>query len=342
MFKRIIIHMRTSAKLILLLTIAVFFIISFIFCEYRPIYSVTLNGEFIGYCDNKNELQKKIEATIENGDGEYEAFIQIDQMPEYKLCLLKREIKTNEEDIYDKVTESGTTYYRMYALVENGEEKLYVSSFEEAENIVNELKEKNSTNKEDISILEKYDVELKELTNVEESVAKLYKEEETKKVQVASTKQVATTRSTQTTSTTKAASTTTATSSTKKTNLRISFIKPTTGTITSVFGQRWGRSHTGIDVGAPKGTAIYAAAGGTVTYSGNRNDGYGYYIILSHGNGVTTYYAHCSELLVSAGETVQQGQLIAKVGSTGNSTGNHLHFEIRINGVAQNPQNYVY
>lgn len=337
MLKRIIIHMRTSAKLIFLLLIATFFIISFIFCEYRPTYSVTLDGKFIGYCSNKNELQERIEKTLENGNGEYEAFIQIDKMPEYNLCLLKREIKTNEEDIYKKVTESGTTYYRMYALVENGEEKLYVSNFEDAENIVNQLKEKDSSNKEDISILEKYDAELKEFTNVEESVARLYKEKEIKNVQVASTKQVATTRSTQTTKTT-----TVQTSFNKQTNLGISFIKPTTGTVTSVFGQRWGRSHTGIDIGAPKGTPIYAAASGTVTYSGNKNDGYGNYIILSNGNGVTTYYAHCSELLVSKGETVQQGQLIAKVGSTGNSTGNHLHFEIRVNGVAQNPQNYVY
>ena len=81
---------------------------------------------------------------------------------------------------------------------------------------------------------------------------------------------------------------------------------------------------------------------GVVTYSGNANDGYGYYVIISHGNGVSTVYAHCSQLLVSAGQTVSQGTVIAKVGSTGNSTGNHLHFEVRKNGVTYNPQNYVY
>lgn len=326
MFKRIIIHMRTSARLILLLTIALFFIMSFIFCEYKPTYSVTLDGEFIGYCNNKNELQERIKESLENGDGEYEAFIQIDKMPEYSLCFLKRAIATNEEEIYKKVTESGTTYYRMYALVENEEEKLYVPNFEDAENIVNQLKEKNSSNINNINIVEKYSSELKEFTNIEESVAKLYQEQVKATVQVASTTKANTTK----------------TSSSQYTNLGISFINPTTGTITSRFGQRWGRAHTGVDIGAPKGTPIYAAANGTVTYSGNRNDGYGYYIILSNGNGITTYYAHCSELLVSAGQYVKQGQLIGKVGSTGNSTGNHLHFEIRVNGVAKDPLNYVY
>ena len=81
---------------------------------------------------------------------------------------------------------------------------------------------------------------------------------------------------------------------------------------------------------------------GVVTYSGNAGDGFGNYVIISHGNGVTTVYAHCSSLLVTAGQSVSQGEVIAKVGSTGNSTGNHLHLEVRKNGVTYNPQNYVY
>ena len=90
------------------------------------------------------------------------------------------------------------------------------------------------------------------------------------------------------------------------------------------------------------GQRIEAAAGGTVTYSGSCGDGYGNYVVISHGNGVTTLYAHCSQLLVKAGQTVSQGEVIAKVGSTGNSSGNHLHLEVRKNGVSYDPQNYVY
>jgi len=119
-------------------------------------------------------------------------------------------------------------------------------------------------------------------------------------------------------------------------------VHPVSGTISSRYGQRWNRSHNGIDVAAPTGTGIYASAGGTVTYSAYNSGGYGYLVKLSHGNGVETYYGHCSQLLVSAGQTVSQGQLIAKVGNTGRSTGPHLHFEVRVSGTPQNPLNYVY
>ena len=88
------------------------------------------------------------------------------------------------------------------------------------------------------------------------------------------------------------------------------------------------------------GTPIYAAASGTVLFSGWKGT-YGKLIVINHGNGIQTYYAHCSELLVSKGDTVTVGQQIAKVGSTGRSTGPHLHFEIRLNGSALNSQNYV-
>ena len=98
--------------------------------------------------------------------------------------------------------------------------------------------------------------------------------------------------------------------------------------------------HYGIDLSAPTGTAIRAADGGTVTLAGWYY-GYGYTVIIDHGNGMTTLYGHCSALYVSAGEKVYQGQNIAAVGNTGNSTGPHCHFEIKINGSNVNPANYV-
>lgn len=96
-----------------------------------------------------------------------------------------------------------------------------------------------------------------------------------------------------------------------------------------------------MDIAAPNGTKIKAAADGEVTYSGWMS-GYGNLIIISHGNGIQTYYGHCSKLYVSKGTKVSAGDTIAAVGSTGNSTGNHLHFEIRKNGVQINPQKYLY
>ena len=113
------------------------------------------------------------------------------------------------------------------------------------------------------------------------------------------------------------------------------------GVITSEFGVwRSYRRHTGIDIGLSVGSSVKAADGGVVTYSGYSSS-YGRYIIVDHGSNMTTLYAHNSSLLVSKGEKVFKGQLIAYSGNTGNSTGPHLHFEVRINGVPKNPRNYV-
>lgn len=114
------------------------------------------------------------------------------------------------------------------------------------------------------------------------------------------------------------------------------------GTISSTYGSRWGTFHYGLDFAAPAGTPIYASAGGKVIYSGYNNGGYGKLIIIDHGNGYQTYYAHCSSLYVNVGESVSQGQNIAGVGTTGNSTGNHLHFEVRVGGTPVNPYGYVF
>lgn len=123
-----------------------------------------------------------------------------------------------------------------------------------------------------------------------------------------------------------------------------SYIWPTSGSISSYFGARtvYGvyNYHSGLDIAAPYGTNVVAADGGTVTFSGWKNS-YGNIVIITHDNGQQTYYAHNSSLLVSAGQKVYRGQSIAKVGSTGNSTGNHLHFEIRIGGKAVNPLSYL-
>ena len=121
---------------------------------------------------------------------------------------------------------------------------------------------------------------------------------------------------------------------------------PTTGRISSRFGGRsspggiGSTNHKGIDIAVPYRTPIYAADGGTVTYAGWMG-GYGYLVQIDHGNGYVTRYGHNSSLTVSVGMKVYKGQQIARAGSTGNSTGNHCHFEVRYNGVAKNPLNYL-
>ena len=99
--------------------------------------------------------------------------------------------------------------------------------------------------------------------------------------------------------------------------------------------------HTGIDLAAPIGTPIYAADGGRVVYSGWDNTGYGYTVLIDHGNGIRTRYAHMSWIFPNYGAYVQKGEQIGRVGSTGRSSGPHLHFEVIVNGIARNPFNYI-
>jgi murein DD-endopeptidase MepM/ murein hydrolase activator NlpD len=120
------------------------------------------------------------------------------------------------------------------------------------------------------------------------------------------------------------------------------FSRPTSrGYITSPFGERWGRRHEGVDIGLPMNTAIRAADGGVVVETGYDRYGYGYYVKIDHGANMMTLYAHNNKILVTRGQKVFKGEQIALSGNTGRSTGPHLHFEVRKNGVPVNPLKYV-
>ena len=318
--KNIVIYLRTWIKLLVMLLIG-FAIIGFIvFVVYKPMYRVSVNGEVLGYTEDKSKLQKKIINYIDNGDSKSVAFVEIDNRPEYDLCLLKKGLTANDDEIYHAVISSGVPYYKYYAILENGVEKYYVSTYEEADAIVEELKTKNSQNKDTVTYVLKYEKELKDFVNQGTAVAALYKEmPKTGRTKINTAKRV----------------------SYDNSALGIALVEPVTGTITSRFGRRSGGTHTGLDIANSTGTPIKAAATGTVIYSGYKGS-YGRLIIIAHTDSIQTYYAHCSRLYATAGQTVSQGEVIAAVGSTGNSTGPHLHLEVRVNGVAKNPQNYVY
>lgn len=121
-------------------------------------------------------------------------------------------------------------------------------------------------------------------------------------------------------------------------------IWPASGDVSSPYGLRWGGSdfHPGIDIANDMGTPICATADGTVTVAGWNSGGYGNMVDIDHGNGITTRYGHAMQVLVSEGQTVRRGQVIALMGSTGYSTGPHVHYEVRLNGQAVNPASYLH
>ena len=333
--KKALIHVKNSIKFFILVFIAICIITGIVAFFYRPIYSVTINGEQVGYIKNKTGLQKRINTYMEKGDDSSGniAFIQLDKLPEYKLCLLKKDVECNDDEIFNNIIATGTTYYKYFAILDNQEEKQYVKDIETAEAIVEELKEKSSTNIDNITIMEKYETELKEFTDKETAVASLYQKPVAVVAKAKATKVKAS-----------GSVNTSLTTSGQKVSLGIALVRPVSGKITSRFGAKSSirkSVHTGLDIAAPSGTPYAAAAAGTVTFAGYKGS-YGNLIVITHANGVQTYYGHSSKIYVKVGETVSQGETIGAVGSTGNSTGPHLHLEVRVNGVAYNPQNYVY
>lgn len=214
--------------------------------------------------------------------------------------------------------------YKMYAITLNNEIATYVNSQEEAEEVINQIKQEKANELEEINLAMK-------------EVYTQNKEEIQNTVEVASATEVAEVNLVQKVK---------EQAQIKAATLDGVYfaVRPVTGTITSRFGANEDirdHTHMGMDIASPNGTAIKAAADGTITYAGWMG-GYGNLIIISHGNGIQTYYGHCSKLYASVGKEVKAGDIIAAVGSTGNSTGNHLHFEIRKNGAQVNPQKYLY
>lgn len=331
--RTILIHLRKSFKFVILIVVALFLILGIMYFLFRPMYAIKLNGEIIGYTDTKKQLQEKIDKYMKMGDGDTIAFVEFDTLPEYEICYSKKDIVSNDDQAFNTIIATATPYYKNYAIMQNGEEKYYVATFEEAEKVIADLKAKQSTNVDTITYTVKYSSE--KLTNsvTDDIVAALY----VAPAPVVTKKKTTTVQRTTSTGTVN----TSQTVSYANASLGISLVRPVSGTITSRFGRRSRGTHTGLDIATSAGTPVGAAAAGTVTYAGRKGT-YGNLVVIDHGNGVQTYYAHCNSIAVTAGQHVSQGQTISTVGSTGNSTGPHLHLEIRLNGICQNPQNYLY
>lgn len=129
MFKKVLIHTRRSMKLIIIIAVSLLFILAIVASFYKISYSVSLDGQMLGYTDNKSKLQAQINEYIEKGENQNTAFVQIDSLPQYKICLLKRDVASNDESIFNTIKSGGTTYYRYYAILDNQEEKSIYTIF---------------------------------------------------------------------------------------------------------------------------------------------------------------------------------------------------------------------
>ncbi|MCI8361808.1 MAG: peptidoglycan DD-metalloendopeptidase family protein [Clostridia bacterium] len=292
--------------------------------KYKIVYKVTISGEEVGYVSNKYKFEKLIDEQIINKNEVNVAYVNISEFPKYQIILANNSEKTNEEEIFKKINEEAVTTYKLYEIAVEGNVAVYVNSIEEAEETVAKLKEENTAKMDKVSISVN-EIYTQDINNIEKSI-QIASNIETAEVEVLDivNKQ----------------------EKIKSSTLNGVYfgVKPVSGTITSRYGANESirdHTHKGMDIAAPYGTTIVAAADGKVTYSGTMG-GYGNLIIITHENGIQTYYGHCSKLIAKVGEEVKAGEEIAKVGSTGFSTGNHLHFEIRKNGSQINPQKYLY
>ena len=313
--------MKRTMKLIKIIAIALAIIIAIMLIKFRPAYSVSLNGEDLGYVGDEEEFKNEVNENILTPSESNVAFVELDNV-EYTFSLVSRS-EVNEDEVMLALEQSAQNVYRVFEVTDlnNEETKVYVNTMEEAEGIVSTLKEQYGEIEPDLVINQIY---LDNADEVNEETIKLAKQELTNSLQEElEEKQEIDSRTVN--------------------GIYLAAV-PVTGRITSRFGAVESirdHTHKGIDIAATRGTPILATASGTVTFAG-WSSGYGYLVKIDHGNGVETYYGHCSKLYVSAGDTVEAGEQIAAVGSTGNSTGNHLHFEIRLDGKQVNPQTYVY
>lgn len=314
--KKLKFYTKETIKFFNIALIAIGFIIAIILIKYKPMYEVKIEGTTIGYVENKKSLNEKIQENVENYSKENIESAELTAKPEYELKLVNKSQDENEDEVIIALQNELEITYKYYEIASNNEVIENVKDEETAEKLVNEIKEL-SNNEVELTINEKTTKAIEEIQIDDLEVAK---ENTVEKLNIDTTESIA----------------------------DINGIKVATLPVTGTISSRYGVSskirvstHTGLDIAATTGTPIKVVADGTITFAAYRGS-YGYLVKVDHGNGVETWYGHTSKMLVKEGQAVKAGDTIALVGSTGNSTGPHLHFEVRINGEHVNPQKYLY
>lgn len=309
--KRLKFYTKEVLKISNITLIAFGFIIAIILIKYKPVYAVKISGEEVGYVKNIKKFEENIENDVKNYQAKNIEQVEIVNTPEYKLKLIDKAKETNESQIIVALQKETKITYQYYNLELDGEIIESVNTLEEAEKIKKDLNLENliisKKTTENIEEVKTNDIELAKNTILE-------------KKNIQNDNSIADIN-----------------------GIKIATL-PVTGTISSRYGVRSKirvSTHTGLDIAVSTGTPIKVIADGTVV-SAQYTGAYGNLVKIDHGNGFESWYAHTSKMYVTVGQKVSAGDVIAAVGSTGNSTGPHLHLEIRINGQSVDPQKYLY
>lgn len=302
----------------------------YIYCKKYSGYKVYMNGKAISYIKNKEDVYKakeNIESSLKKRLGN---IILKDDIKVEKVVINPKYL-SDSNSLKKDIIKSSKANLSAFLMKSDGNNIGFLANEDEMrkvlDNIKNSYKEKDKDGvfklKNHITYI-KEEINIGQLNTVEEAinvatVSKtplicFYKEESLKEIHNVSLSRSASVSN-------------------------IMYI-PSKGAITSNFGERWGKMHNGIDIGASMGTPIHAAMDGKI-YCTEWEEGYGNVIKIDHGSNIETVYAHCSKIDVSVGQYVKCGDKIGEVGSTGKSTGPHVHFEIRNNGIPQDPIKYL-
>jgi len=311
-------------KVFSIMAIGLGLIIAIILVKYKPTYEVNVQGTKLGYVNSKNSFENKISDEIVNQVGGNIDFVILNSEPKYELKLINRNKETNEDAIIAKLKKDTSITYKYFAVTLDNEIKSCVNTLDEAKKVVEDIKKQYLNEIElDLQVIERFTNNLEEINTETIEVAQTslqkavdFKIEDNKAIKINGVKLAS-----------------------------MPFDSHVSTIITSRYGEvssLRSSAHKGLDIACATGTDIKVIADGTVIYARYNNEGLGNAVKVDHGNGVQTTYAHCSKLYVKEGQTINAGDVIGAVGSTGYSTGPHLHLEIRVNGVALNPQCYMY
>lgn len=307
---------------------------------YKPVEKVYIGDNFVGYFTSKQQFDEVYSALVtEKQQVSQNVKVYLNSDPTFTKSYIRDSLIASQ-NLYTNLRAEMKTEYTVYEVAVNGKDEMTFTTSDDANKYSSELKDKLASLNVDIKAEKVADIG----TPTSNDMANNIMQDIVDRNQPVEIPKVDISRKPATNNKAKVSSSNAYKNVPSDISAGDGGIWPTTSHyITSRFGYRseFGDFHTGTDIAGHGGDPVYAYKSGVVIFAGWNSSGYGYLVKIDHGNGIQTWYAHNSSLVVSAGDQVSQGQVISHMGRTGFATGNHLHFEVRINGVPVDSYNYI-